>query len=77
MAGHKVYNSIVEAIRTGKLKEPFTSDDFRKACRGFAEGTYKVFLNKHRVGNPGGNSELFLRVVSGKFKLQRPFKYGL
>jgi hypothetical protein len=27
-----------------------------------------------RWGNPGGNTELFERVSSGKFKLLRPFR---
>lgn len=77
MAGHKVYSCIVRAVRSGKLKEPFTKDDFRMACPNFGEGTYNAFLDKHRVGNPGGNSELFERVSPGKFKLVRPFKYGI
>ena len=77
MAGHKVYSCIVRAVKSGKLKEPFTKDDFRNACPNFGEGTYHAFLAKHRVGNPGGNSELFEWVFLGKFKLVRPFKYGL
>jgi hypothetical protein len=77
MAGHKVYRSIIEVVRANKLREPFTVTDFRRACPGLGEGTYQAFLNKHRVGNPGGNSELFIRVSPGKFKLLRPFKYGL
>ncbi|MEA2033219.1 MAG: hypothetical protein U9N41_06515 [Euryarchaeota archaeon] len=76
MAGHKIYRCIVEEVKSGTLKEPFTKDDFRTACPKFGEGTYNAFLDKHRVGNPGGNSELFERVSPGKFKLVRPFKYG-
>ena len=76
MAGHRIYKSMIEAVRENKLKEPFTSSDFRIACPGLGNGTYGAFLNKHRVGNPGGNSELFIRVSQGKFKLLRPFKYG-
>jgi len=77
MKKHKVYSAIVKAVRTGKLKEPFTNNDFRKACPGFADGTYNVFLNKHRIGNPGGNSELFKRISPGIFELVRPVKYGI
>ena len=76
MAGHRVYKSVVEAVKAHKIKEPFMASDFRKACHGFAEVTYNVFLNKNRVGNPGGNSELFVKVSPGTFKLLRPFKYG-
>ncbi len=75
MAGHKVYLSIVKAVKTRKLKEPFGSADFRKACPCFGKGTHNAFLHKHAVGNPGGNSELFKRVAPGRFRLIRPFKY--
>lgn len=74
---HKVYRSIVEAVGVGKLKEPFTKDDFKNACRGLGEGTYNAFLYKHRRGNPGDNSELFEMVKPGRFRLIRPLKYGL
>ena len=77
MAGHKVYSAIVRAVKTGRLKEPFGQKEFRLACPGFADGAYRAFLNKHRKGNPGGNSELFIRVAPGKFRVIRPFKYGL
>lgn len=77
MNRHRVYSAIVAAVRSGRLVEPFTQEDFRRACPGFGEGTYKAFLHKHRRGNPGGNSELFERVGPGRFKLLRPFPYGL
>ncbi len=77
MSGHKVYRSIIEAIKQGKLSEPFTNDDFRNARLGLCEGTYNAFLHKHRVDNPGGNSELFTKVGPSQFKLVRPIKYGL
>ena len=73
---HKVYSSIVNAVKTGRLKEPFTSADFRRACPGIGEGTYQTFLHKHRVENPGGNSELFKQVAPGRYTCARPFKYG-
>ena len=72
-----MYKSIVEAVKSGRLDEPFTRDDFRRACPGFGEGTYTAFLSKHRVGNQGGNSELFVKVSLGLFKLSRPLKYDL
>jgi len=64
---HEVYRAIVKAIKEGKLKEPFTKEDFRRACPNFGEGTYNTFLWKHRKGNPGRNSELFEKVAPGKF----------
>ena len=30
-----VYTSIVQALRQGRLKEPFTKRDFRNACPGW------------------------------------------
>jgi len=77
MANHKVYSAIVMSVKKGKLKELFTNDDFRCACPGLGEGTYNAFLHKHRKGNPGGNSELFELVDPGKFRLLRPFRYGI
>jgi hypothetical protein len=77
MANHKVYSAIVQAVKKGLLKEPFSQDDFRRACPGLGDGTYQAFLYKHRKGNPGGNSELFEMINSGKFRLLRPFLYGL
>ncbi|MFX0138024.1 MAG: hypothetical protein ACFFDN_30560 [Candidatus Hodarchaeota archaeon] len=73
---HKVYCLIVKAVENGKLKEPFNTKDFRKACPGLGEGTYKAFLYKHRLGNPDKNTELFKRVSTGIFKLIRPLIYN-
>lgn len=77
MTDHKVYTAIVEAIRAGRLDEPFTNSDFKRACPGLGMGTYQAFLYKHSLGNPGGNSELFERVAPGRFRAIRPFKYGM
>lgn len=74
---HKVYRAIVRAVKIGWLSEPFSSEDFKQACPGFAPGTYRTFLAKHAKGNPGGNSELFVRVALGRYRCIRPFKYGL
>ncbi len=74
---HRVYQAIITAIKSGNLAEPFTSQDFQNSCPGFRNGTYNTFLFKHRCNNPGGNSELFVKVSPGHFKCVRPFKYGL
>lgn len=73
----RVYRMVVEALRAGLLPEPFGQSDFQHACTGLGKGTYKAFLHKHAKGNPGNNSELFVRVRRGKFKCIRPYKYGL
>ena len=77
MANHKVYSSIIQAVKRGQFKEPFSQEDFRRTCPGLGEGTYQAFLYKHRKDNPGGQSELFEIVSTGKFRLLRPFLYGL
>ena len=74
---HKVYESVVEAVCVGRLAEPFSNGDFKAACPGFGKGTYKAFLHKHRLGNPGEESELFELLSPGQFVCLRPFKYGL
>jgi hypothetical protein len=74
---HEVYRAILNAIRTGALREPFSKEGFRIACPGFGNGTYNAFLDKHRHGNPRRNSELFERVSPGQFKSLRPFRYGI
>jgi hypothetical protein len=74
---HKVYGAIVQAVRRGLLKEPFSRDEFRGHCPGFGDGTYNAFLSKHAKNNPGGNSELFKRISPGRFICLRPFRYGL
>jgi len=74
---HKVYKSIIKAIKSGKLTEPFSRKDFEISCPVFGKGTYNAFLYKHDRGNPSGNTELFEKVSPGKFRCLRPFKYGL
>jgi hypothetical protein len=77
MAQHIVYSAIVKALKSGELKEPFGIQEFRSSCPGLGAGTYQAFLHKHRNGNPGNNSELFELESKGRFRLLRPFKYGL
>jgi hypothetical protein len=77
MAGHKVYEALVSAVKDGRLKEPFGEKEFQASCPGLGAGTYHAFLYKHCKGNPAGNSELLRRVSPGHFKLLRPFRYGL
>jgi len=75
MATHKVYFSIIKAIENNTLREPFTKEDFRNTCPNLGAGTYQAFLDKHRVGNPGDNSELFVKVAPNLFKMVRPYLY--
>ncbi len=74
---HKIYKSIVSAVKKGKLVEPFSSSDFKLACPGFGNGTYGTFLAKHAEGNPSRTSELFRRVSRGKYVCIHPLKYDI
>ena len=57
---------IREAVRTGGLPPQFTPADVDKALHIHWAGT---FLSKHRIGNPGKHSGLFVRVKSGFYRL--------
>jgi len=74
---HVTYQKIIDAVESGSLCEPFGNEDFRRSCIGCGEGTYRAFLYKHKKGNKGGNSELFIQTSPNKFILIRPYKYGL
>jgi hypothetical protein len=62
-------SEIVAAVKRGRLREPFNAEDVKRACPGWGDHTYGVFLPKHAVGNPGKNTELFVRVSQGSYKL--------
>jgi hypothetical protein len=58
---------IRELVRLGKLVEPFTVADVNTALGIHWAGT---FLPKHRVGNPGHNTALFIQVGPGRYRLR-------
>jgi hypothetical protein len=58
---------IREAVRTGKIPRQFTAADVNKALSIHWAG---VFLPKHRVGNPGRHTPLFIRVKTGLYQLR-------
>jgi len=65
----KLASEIYSAVRNGKLKQPFNASMVKTACPGWADRTYPVFLPKHRIGNPGSNTELFRQVSPGFYKI--------
>lgn len=65
------------AVKNRELKETFSKEGFKRVCPKFKESTHRNFLRKHKIGNSGDETELFEEVLSGKFKVVRPFKYGL
>ena len=63
----KFATQIYDAVKAGKLTEPFDAEMVRHACPGWSEKSYGVMLSKHAVGN-GANKELFVRVKPGFYR---------
>jgi hypothetical protein len=61
-------SEIYEQVKKGRLVEPFSAAAVKRTCPGWSDSTYHVFLPKHRVGNPGGNTELFEQVGAGLYR---------
>ena len=60
---------IRRASRQGRLPARFRPNDVRRACPGWADHTYGVFLPKHRQGNPGGYTAYFRKNSDGTYSL--------
>lgn len=58
---------IREEVQSGRLPKEFTPTQVNMVLNISWAGT---FLPKHRVGNPGGNTELFFQVTRGLYKLK-------
>lgn len=58
---------ICEVVREGAIPSEFTPSQVNTALGINWAGT---FLPKHRVGNPGGNTELFIQIGRGLYKLK-------
>jgi hypothetical protein len=65
----RIVDDIRSALATGRLPARFRPADVRRACPGWADHTYGVFLPKHRRGNPGNNTELFVHHEDGTYSL--------
>lgn len=59
--------TIREAINGGKLVRPFRPADVNRALGIDYAG---VFLPKHRVGNPGGFTQLSVQIGRGLYRLR-------
>lgn len=77
MPSHIVYKTIIKAVKSGKLKEPFSAKDLIKSCPEINVKTCNTFLYNHVIDNMSYHSELFVRNKDGKFELIRPLKYGI
>lgn len=51
LSGKKFIREILNAVRIGKLKEPFYPENIRNIVKGYAEQTYKLFPWKHCLQN--------------------------
>jgi hypothetical protein len=60
----EVYN----AVKAGRLSQPFNAAMAKKACPSWANKTYHTFFGKHSVGN-GKETELFVRERRGFYRL--------
>ncbi len=58
---------IRSAIDAGRLPKQFRAGDINKLLKINWAG---AFLPKHRCGNPGGETELFVRIAPGLYKLK-------
>jgi len=67
----KTFRRFVEPVETGRLVEPFLIAHARIETGIPWAGN---FLAKHRVGNPGGQTELFERVETKpvRYSINRP-----
>ena len=66
----RLIGEIRRAVAAGDLVEPFRVRDIINAKSiDSNQSTPNTFLPKHRVGNPGGNTELFIRVAPGLYRL--------
>ena len=63
MRQSNLVNQIRDAVRNGKVKEPFKSSDFH-----FLSSS-PSFISKHAVGN-GKYTEYFISVGRGTYKLK-------
>ena len=62
-------SEVYAAVRSGKLAQPFSAESVKHACPGRSEATYRMFFNRHRVGNPRGMAELFVRRGTRQFEI--------
>lgn len=59
---------VYDAVKAGRLLQPFDAAMAKMACPGWADKTYHTFFGKHSVGN-GKETELFVRLRRGFYRL--------
>lgn len=63
----KTVRQIQQAVKRGQLPKAFKPLQVNQVLGINWAGT---FLPKHRVGNPGGYTELFVRIAEGLYRLK-------
>jgi hypothetical protein len=66
-----LYKAIRSAIESGSIPSQFRASDLHAAMPELSPHAFNTFLPKHRAGNPGGNSELFVRLDRGLYTLKQ------
>ena len=61
---------IRSAVREGRLPRRFRSRDVVAVCPQWREAACRAFPARHRVGNPHGHTELFVRLERGLYCLK-------
>lgn len=69
MAERRFISQIRQAHADGRLTYPISADSLKREVPGWAERTYHTFLSKHARGNPGRETELFVRIMPGLYEL--------
>ena len=72
----RLIREIRQAVQDGRLAEPFDRAAVSKAGVSWSYHTSRNFLSKHCVGNSGGNTELFVHVCKGKYRLNYASEIG-
>jgi len=70
----QVYYTVVKAITSKKLSEPFTPIQAIKICRPKNKDVFRKIFSGYRRGNPNGYPPLFIQLKNGTYKAIRPFK---
>ena len=60
---------IIAAVQSGALARQFSPQQVSRTIK-ISLDTARTFLPKHRIENPGGFSELFVRVAKGLYRLK-------
>ena len=70
----QAYYTVVKAITSKRLSEPFTPIQAITICRPKNKDVFRKIFSGYRRGNPNGYPPLFIQLKDGTYKAIRPFK---